>query len=777
MATESVNLKWSAQYSVSPLQKSKALNGDKIILPPKALEQLLAAATTVTISESQESSRNPTFDPFNPYSFATQRQAGEHFTQQQQLPHPLTFRLVNPENGHIVYAGIREFSAEEDEIQISSFLRHALGLEDGIVSRTREEMTNRDHEIMDAPDSQQLAKPRLTVHAQQVPKGTYVRLRPLEPGYDPEDWKALLEQYLRANFTTLTNGELLTVPGQRLKGEAQEFRFLVDKLQPEGDGICIVDTDLEVDIEALNEDQARETLKRRLAKSQRKPGTTNGSSLGGKLELKVSQEGQVRAGEYVDYQIATWDTGRSIIVDLATGDDRELDIFVSPHSSRYRSRPRQDEHILSNVSSQYPKTLQIPMDDHRLKEAEEIWVSIYSSLPKLSDRETRDSINRYSINASNTPPRASSNAANGVSKDEPPNPGEIRCKNCLQWVPERTMMLHENFCLRNNVRCPKCDGIFKKSSSEWKNHWHCPLDIEHGNSLESKTKHDDFAHTPKVCSGCSYEAPSMELLSEHKITTCPAKLILCQFCHLEVPQEADPDGPSGIAFFSGLTPHEIADGARTTECNLCNKIVRLRDMSTHLKHHEIGRSLQTKPEICRNANCGRTLYGVGPNGKMGTAAQPIQHPGNDLGLCKICFGPLYVSTYDPEGKALQRRIERRYLTQLLAGCKQVWCQNEFCKYGRQHRGLSKEDEQIATKDALPMVKPYVQAVKNHESPLHFCVNEGNQRRRDLAEVLATEHRGDYGLEWCVAAMEAAGDYEPGKTWLHNWAPKRGESIL
>src|SRR5204862_7244314 len=99
--------------------------------------------------------------------------------------------------------------------------------------------------------------PTVTVHAKQLPKGTHVRLRPLEAGYDFDDWKALLERYLRENFTTLTTGELLSVP----VGRNETFRFLIDKVLPDGDGICIVDTDLEVDIEALNEEQAHETLK------------------------------------------------------------------------------------------------------------------------------------------------------------------------------------------------------------------------------------------------------------------------------------------------------------------------------------------------------------------------------------------------------------------------------------------------------------------------------------------------------------------------------------
>src|SRR6202012_559271 len=69
----------------------------------------------------------------------------------------------------------------------------------------------------------------ITIHVQQLEKGTYVKLRPLEAGYDPEDWKSLLERYLRDNYTTLTRGELLVVPG----AHRERFRFLVDKFEPD----------------------------------------------------------------------------------------------------------------------------------------------------------------------------------------------------------------------------------------------------------------------------------------------------------------------------------------------------------------------------------------------------------------------------------------------------------------------------------------------------------------------------------------------------------------
>src|ERR1700733_126901 len=297
-------LSWSSQLSVAPASRTPKLAGDKITLPPSALEELLAAAPVVSIQNGGQRPITSTFDPYNPYTYAAERYAREQFAErQQQLPHPLTFRIVNPHNGRVVYAGIREFSAQDNEVGLSPFLQDALGLVDGGVK-------DDDKEYMADLSTEKL--PNVTIHAKQLPKGTYVRLRPLEAGYNPEDWKALLERHLRENFTTLTNGEILTVKGSR----SEEFRFLIDKFEPESDGICIVDTDLEVDIEALNEEQARETLKRKLAKAQRTPGTDQGSSAGGTLAFDVESSGQVLPGEYVDYELKDWNRGQTLEISL-----------------------------------------------------------------------------------------------------------------------------------------------------------------------------------------------------------------------------------------------------------------------------------------------------------------------------------------------------------------------------------------------------------------------------------------------------------------------------
>ena len=767
MATPEISLSWSGVFKVAP--RSKTLPGDKILLPQSALEQLLAASTVTATSNRPANAL--AFDPFNPYSLAAARaEQSEWRDTQQQLPHPLTFGLVNTKNRNVVHAGIREFSAAEGEVELSPFLLEALSIT-APAARSKASSIHSNHGSPDAPvelteDDAEDEPPRITIHAKQLPKGTYVRLRPLEAGYNPDDWKSLLERHLRENFTTLTNGEILTVRG--LKGE--EFRFLIDKFSPEGDGICVVDTDLEVDIEALNEEQARETVKQIFAKSQKAPGTAEGSSVGGDLDVWKPSTGQVLDGDYVDFRLPSWDRSQGIDVELTTEDGEHVELFISPYSPHQRARPREDEHIWGDFSNVNTKQIKIQPSNVELENAEALFISVHSRAVSSSQQPT---LHKFSLRFK----ALQKELVNGSSKKplvidedtEMHSPDEEQCKNCHQWVPKRTMMLHENFCLRNNILCPQCENVFQKKSQEWQDHWHCPHDVAHGNTSASKVKHDEISHTPIQCPNCPVLAINLRDLAAHRTSICPGKLILCQFCHLEVPQEGDPFDPSPEALISGLTAHELADGARTTECHLCSKIVRLRDMATHLKHHELEKVSRPKPEVCRSVNCGRTLHGVGKNGEIGAGSRMGQGPGNDLGLCSICYGPLYVNVYDPEGKAMKRRVERRYLSQLISGCGKTWCKNEYCKTAKAKSG--KGGPAISAQTALPMVKPLTDTISNKSAPMYFCVDEGSQKRRVLAEMLAGE--GIFDFEWCVAAFEAeGGNLEGARTWLQNWAPKR-----
>ena len=765
-----VSLQWSGTYTAAshPQHATKDLRGDKIILPQSALEQLLAASTSASSSSSLATNGSV----HNPYTSARPQHA-YYADSHQQLPHPLMFRLVNPGNGNFVYAGIREFSAEEGEILLGPYLREALGIEDeegGNAQRDADSEGGEDEK--NQKDS--ISSPRkITVHAKQLPKGTYVRLRPLEAGYNPDDWKPLLERQLRESYTTLTNGAFLSVRG--VKGEL--FRFLIDKFRPEGDGICVVDTDLEVDIEALNEEQARETMRQIMSKLRRAPGSAEGSSVGQELNIWKAVDGQVLAGDYVDYELRAWPRSRPVEIELSElDDDYAIDLFVSPKSSRQRVAPRDSEHVFGafRVNTENgSKKIIIQPTNVEIEDAESILISVHGyqcgEEAAASDSPPRTFKLRARAGADESAATAKQAGAPAASESEERSPDEEQCQNCRQWVPKRTMMLHENFCRRNNIACPHCQNVFQNNSEEWKQHWHCPHDDAYGSSEVTKAKHDHIYHTEHQCPSCPFSTNSLPDLARHRTTMCPAKIILCQFCHLEVPQEGDPFNPSAETLVSGLTEHELADGARTTECHLCSKIIRLRDMATHLKHHELEKAHRPKPAICRNANCGRTLHGVGKNGAVGAGTQMGQGPGNEVSLCSLCFGPLYVSLHDPEGKALRRRIERRYLTQMMQGCGKRWCENPWCKTGRANAGL--EAKASSASAVLPIIKPLVDGFRDTSAPMYFCVDESNQRRRKLAELLATD--SDWDLEWCVAACEAEGpNFDRAEEWLANWAPMK-----
>ena len=81
-----------------------------------------------------------------------------------------------------------------------------------------------------------------------------------------------------------------------------------------------------------------------------------------------------------------------------------------------------------------------------------------------------------------------------------------------------------------------------------------------------------------------------------------------------------------------------------------------------------------------------------------------------------------------------------------------------------------------------MVKPFLEGLdgRGYSTSLHFCVDEASQKRRVLAEMLTAEKgvegKGGYGLEWCVAALEAEnGDLDKARSWLKGWAPQRTEA--
>ncbi|ATY65258.1 ubiquitin fusion degradation (Ufd1) [Cordyceps militaris] len=721
-------LEWQDRFALLPLEASNgSLDGDKIILPQSALEQLLNAAASQAVTQDN------------------------YTTSSSQLPHPLIFRLVNRITKKAVYAGIREFSAPEGTVMLSPYLLSALDL-------ATDQDSAKNSSLADPPT-------QLDIFAATLRKGTYARLRPLEAGYNPEDWRPLLERQLRRDFTSLTKDATILVHGVR--GEV--FRLLVDKLLPEAEGVCVVDTDLEVDIEALDEEQARETLRQAISTNPQSNG--QGGTKGGLLDIWKPVSDEIPIGSYVDFTLPSWDRSQPLQLTLSNMSEPEaLEMFVTPKSKYQRALPRNTEHVFGTIDLAGPRTtksITIFPSNVEMNEAESLRIAVYAYPDGASTMA--DNAIQYTLRAQVSMQTENAIARGHAEMVERHDDKEAQCLNCRQWVPKQSLVLHENFCRRNNIICPKCKSVFKKNSEEFTAHWHCEHDEAHGDTQYSKRKHDDMFHNSWLCPGCTFQTNSLPDLARHRSTICPGKIILCQFCHLEVPQEGDPFNPSAEVMMSGLTAHELADGARTTECHLCDKIIKLKDMQTHLKHHELDKIGKEKPPICRNANCGRTRYGVRSRGQVRHAPEVDGPQGAAVGLCALCFGPLYVSMHDPDGKALRRRIERRYLTQLMTGCRKSTCVNAWCKTGRANSGM--EAWGASAKEALPLVKPLVATCLDMDTPVFFCVDELSQRARTLADMIASE--GVWDVTWCIAAAEAEkADADKMREWLQAWAPRK-----
>lgn len=160
------NIRWSSHFTVesAPVELN---HGDKVILPPSALEQLL-------------------------------QQVGPTGT----LPSPLTFELRHPHTAATIHCGVKEFSSGGSTIQLPDWMRESLGL------------TREDHVLI-----------RLSL----LPKGTFARLKPLSHDYrDITDYRAALEAHLRGHYNTLTNGQTLSC---RYGGRVYEFQVMELKPQ------------------------------------------------------------------------------------------------------------------------------------------------------------------------------------------------------------------------------------------------------------------------------------------------------------------------------------------------------------------------------------------------------------------------------------------------------------------------------------------------------------------------------------------------------------------
>jgi ubiquitin fusion degradation protein 1 len=132
------------------------------------------------------------------------------------VEYPMLFQLQSKDKK--THAGVLEFVAEEGRVYVPRWLMSTLQVDEGTL---------------------------ITVKNVSLPLGKFVKIQPQHTSFlDITDPKAVLEQALR-HFSCLTSGDIISI-----SYNDQLFDILVIEAKPSDDGICIIETDLEVDFAA-----------------------------------------------------------------------------------------------------------------------------------------------------------------------------------------------------------------------------------------------------------------------------------------------------------------------------------------------------------------------------------------------------------------------------------------------------------------------------------------------------------------------------------------------
>ncbi|KAG0096111.1 hypothetical protein BGZ93_004985 [Podila epicladia] len=277
--------------------------------------------------------------------------------------------------------------------------------------------------------------------------------------------------------------------------------------------------------------------------------------------------------------------------------------------------------------------------------------------------------------------------------------------------------------------------------------YHDGPSIAHGD-ISEKNKHMEIYHGWYQCPCGSFESARLPDLALHRRTDCSERFIICRYCHTLVQQGAL--SSSARDRIRGLHAHESYCGDRTIQCQKCTQMVSLKDVQVHAKNHEYQRQNQATPKLCTNQNCVRA------------------RSTNVLGLCQLCFGPYWVPTEDPKYQKLVQRLARKYHSQLMTGCGNSWCRNQYCATSR---GQEMDATSAAT-ELMVILKEAKIGNTTETGKVWLCVDEATTRKKVLAQVLFEDLQGQYAIEWCVKALEnERTDLEAAVQWLNQQAPR------
>ncbi|KAI5949337.1 hypothetical protein KGF54_005572 [Candida jiufengensis] len=581
--------------------------------------------------------------------------------------------------------------------------------------------------------STKLRKPtQITIELlKHIPKSNSLKLKQKNFYANISNWKFFLENKLNQYYTLLIKDDdlILEVDGLRYELEVEEINDNKNLKVA-----SIIDTDVVLDIVPYNDEHAKSQL----------DYLNHQQNI---QEIKVGEEVSVIGlksilnGGFVPimYKIDITKVGALKIelegeADFIIG----MDKFLAVDSFAFSTMDKESSAVELDLNQDLFKNKLIKYNDIKELEGDEDNDEKYIYLVAFTWEKEED---------------VKIKITDKILKEvEYPGGTTTQCPNCLKQISSDKIILHESFCKRNNVRCLRCDSIFHKSIPE--SHWHCDKCDGYGNSQISQFKHIKLYHSPQQYICCNTQFQNFFQLANHKSTECPQKLHQCRFCHLIVPQETATYQDK----FENLTHHENLCGNKTTECFKCNKIIRVKDFPKHLKFHEFGK-IQYNNDLnfssCTNLNC------------INESSE------NDLGLCDICFGPLYINQHDPNNLKLQIRIERRYMIQLSKGCGNQWCNNEYCKTGNQQISANtiKDNLQLINeklfKNIYKPVLPINLKLEHHKgiNKLWFCVNESTSNKKILFDLINSEN--EYDKEIILKSIKSNSDEDKIRQWLND----------